>query len=338
MIQTIESYLENRPTITNNVKNAGAVKKVSPEGSPIENRSLQQPNVNKPSQQPNINRSAKKNVTCYNCFEEGHISINCPKPQRRIRCSECLRSGHLKENCTESGQGKDILRINCRETNSELTKEIKVNNVKLAAFIDPGSQQSLIGESAANEVGLLTHIQPRTLKGFGGGEFTTSRKLDVNIEMDKVLSKAELLVVDDDLIPKAILLGSDYICKSNERLIIQSGQCRWEEINVENAKIGTVTDEEKRRLFNALNEYSGCFGETLRSVGKFRISEMKIELNSNKPIVRKPFRIPFAKRAEVDKITSELLELDIIRQSSSSFSSPVVLVRKSNGEDTLCRL
>lgn len=36
---------------------------------------------------------------CFNCHGSGHISINCPQPQRRPRCSVCYKVGHGEETC-----------------------------------------------------------------------------------------------------------------------------------------------------------------------------------------------------------------------------------------------
>nr|XP_029717551.1 uncharacterized protein LOC115260633 [Aedes albopictus] len=36
---------------------------------------------------------------CFNCHGPGHISINCPQPQRRPRCPVCNKVGHGEETC-----------------------------------------------------------------------------------------------------------------------------------------------------------------------------------------------------------------------------------------------
>lgn len=43
-----------------------------------------------------------------------------------------------------------------------------------------------------------------------------------------------------------------------------------------------------------------------------------------------------AKRATVNAIIDELLELNIIRHSTSPYASPIVLMKKQKGEDRLC--
>lgn len=44
---------------------------------------------------------AKRNIKdeCFNCHGSGHISMNCPQPQRRSRCPLCNKVGHGEETC-----------------------------------------------------------------------------------------------------------------------------------------------------------------------------------------------------------------------------------------------
>ncbi|KAL1472068.1 hypothetical protein MTO96_039561 [Rhipicephalus appendiculatus] len=45
--------------------------------------------------------SEKGGLRCFNCNKYGHLSLNCPSPQRRARCNVCNRSGHEARNCRE---------------------------------------------------------------------------------------------------------------------------------------------------------------------------------------------------------------------------------------------
>uniref|UniRef100_T1JNG1 RNA helicase n=1 Tax=Strigamia maritima TaxID=126957 RepID=T1JNG1_STRMM len=46
--------------------------------------------------------AVEEDVTCYNCNEEGHMSKDCPKPQRSRRgCRNCGEDGHIAAECTE---------------------------------------------------------------------------------------------------------------------------------------------------------------------------------------------------------------------------------------------
>lgn len=63
---------------------------------------------------------------------------------------------------------------------------------------------------------------------------------------------------------------------------------------------------------------------------------MEIKVTSGKPIAKKPYNIPIPKQRIVEEIVDELWQLGIIRKSESLYASPIVLVRKQNGEEGLC--
>lgn len=63
---------------------------------------------------------------------------------------------------------------------------------------------------------------------------------------------------------------------------------------------------------------------------------MAINLQNNDPVVYRPYRLAVKEKEQVRTMVSELLENDIVRPSTSSYASPVVLVKKKNGEFRLC--
>ena len=63
---------------------------------------------------------------------------------------------------------------------------------------------------------------------------------------------------------------------------------------------------------------------------------MKISLMHDTPIFSRPRRLSYAERNQVREIVKNLLEKNIIRPSNSPYASPLVLVRKNNGEIRKC--
>lgn len=62
----------------------------------------------------------------------------------------------------------------------------------------------------------------------------------------------------------------------------------------------------------------------------------KINTGRNIPIKQRPRRLPYAYRDEADQQIQEMLANGIITPSVSPWSSPIVLVRKKNGDLRFC--
>lgn len=63
---------------------------------------------------------------------------------------------------------------------------------------------------------------------------------------------------------------------------------------------------------------------------------MKIHLTSEVPFYCSPRRLSYQEKEEVSKVVDDLLSQQIIRPSNSPYASPIVLVRKKNGEIRMC--
>jgi len=81
-------------------------------------------------------KSDKKLIVCFNCAENGHLSRNCPKPQKRNRCSDCNRV-HAKnepQNCGKPTAFSRAVKVKYRQFDNEVTiggkpaKAIDINN------------------------------------------------------------------------------------------------------------------------------------------------------------------------------------------------------------------
>ncbi|KAL0894307.1 hypothetical protein ABMA27_014304 [Loxostege sticticalis] len=121
------------------------------------------------------------------------------------------------------------------------------------------------------------------------------------------------------------------------------------------AVIGTVNDERLRidplfdnlnhdltdqsqidQLLTLLNKFSDLF---TRGFAKSRVNTGTLEIrlkNKDKFVERRPYRLSPVEREKVREIVSELIENNIVRESKSPYSSPVILVKKKNGDDRMC--
>lgn len=64
--------------------------------------------------------------------------------------------------------------------------------------------------------------------------------------------------------------------------------------------------------------------------------QMRIILNNEGPVYKRPRRLSEPERNQVEKQIAEWLSDDIIRPSTSDFASPTVLVKKKDGAIRIC--
>jgi hypothetical protein len=85
-----------------------------------------------------------------------------------------------------------------------------------------------------------------------------------------------------------------------------------------------------------LSDFANLFEEPT-GLPPFRSHDHAILLKSgSKPVCVRPYRYPYFGKEEIKRIVKELLETGFIRPSQSPFSSPVLLVKKTDGSSRMC--
>lgn len=104
-----------------------------------------------------------------------------------------------------------------------------------------------------------------------------------------------------------------------------------------NLNINSELDaNEKNRLLKLVNKYRHCFAVELKEIGCTKKIKMPIKLIKDEIVHYRPYRMALAEREQLKHIIKDLLDADIIQESDSSYSSPVLLVSKPNGDKRLC--
>lgn len=90
----------------------------------------------------------------------------------------------------------------------------------------------------------------------------------------------------------------------------------------------------KRELEKIIEKYSEVFVDSEGNIGHFLgpIKHRIDLIDQNKIVQQRPYRVPLQLREEMHKQIHDLLRQNIIRESNSPFSSPVVLVKKKDGK------
>lgn len=93
---------------------------------------------------------------------------------------------------------------------------------------------------------------------------------------------------------------------------------------------------QKEQCQTLLSKYKGCFSTGLHDLGYTSVAEMEIHLTDTTPVVYRPYRLSQSEREYVQGLVEEMMENGIVRESSSPYASPIVLVQKKSGEKRLC--
>ncbi|CAH2086561.1 unnamed protein product [Euphydryas editha] len=145
-----------------------------------------------------------------------------------------------------------------------------------------------------------------------------------------------------DLVPNRLLFRGLPLNKIDVMEVNSVRQCPNGSVNtseIDNAMIQVDDNIEActvTRLIGLLNDYRDCFAFSPKELGCISNTEMKIELNDKRPVVYRPYRLAHSERSIVRNMIQELEESGIVRQSSSEYASPIILVRKKSGDYRLC--
>lgn len=94
--------------------------------------------------------------------------------------------------------------------------------------------------------------------------------------------------------------------------------------------------EQREQLASFLAKYCFLFATEDKDLGYTDKVQHEIHLTDDVPVVQPYRRIPPTQYGEVREHISELLKKGVIKESSSAYASPIVLVRKSDGTLRLC--
>ena len=129
------------------------------------------------------------------------------------------------------------------------------------------------------------------------------------------------------------IIGGDEDLSVNDEEMIELANCHQKE-TVKDVKLGIeLTKTQQEEMMDTLVRYEEVFSDI---PGKTNVIEHKIELTNNNPVRSRPYPLPYALRENLKREIQDMLSLGIIRESNSSFVSPIVIVKKKDGSDRIC--
>lgn len=95
----------------------------------------------------------------------------------------------------------------------------------------------------------------------------------------------------------------------------------------------SLSSTETKQLEQILCDFSDVFSE---EIGHVDMASHTIDTGDHAPIKQRPRRLPYVYRDEANKQIRDMLEQNVIQPSTSPWSSPIVLVRKKDGQLRFC--
>nr|GEZ56714.1 hypothetical protein [Tanacetum cinerariifolium] len=245
----------------------------------------------------------RKDVTCFNCNEKGHLKRDCPK---------------LKKN----GQGENnhgvvykLGAVDAQQDPKVVTGSFLLNNRYATSLFDSGANKSFV----STKFSTLIYIEPVELDTFYDIELADGK---VNLEV--------LIIIGMDWLSRydaAILCG-----KRKARKYIENG-CELFLAQV------TKQGSKEKRLEDVLviRDFPEVFPDELPGLSPPRQVEFRIDLiPSDAPVARAPYRLAPSKMKELSEKLQELSEKGFIRLSSSPWGASILFVKKKDRSFRMC--
>nr|XP_037869898.1 uncharacterized protein LOC110385666 isoform X2 [Bombyx mori] len=323
------------------------------------------------NKRPRFLNSTSSNSSCHICKRTNHTTNECyykmvteSKPEQRNKtttettkevtsyqndkttiCSFCKIPGHSFETCFKRERALTS-NVNYVAGSKLAPIQVKFGSKSFQAIFDSGAECSLMRESVAAQIPGKRLQTADYLKGIGQFPVLSIATLVTVGVIDNINVELQFHIVADYEMTTDILVGMNLINNTNLTMTITSGGTRLARqphvnqvqcINpiFDKLDCDLTNEEDIAKLRTLLNKYQHLF---IRGYPTTRVKTGELEIrlkNPNKYVERRPYRLSPIERERVRAIVKELMEHGIVRESKSPYSSPIILVKKKNGDDRI---
>ena len=104
----------------------------------------------------------------------------------------------------------------------------------------------------------------------------------------------------------------------------------------QNIQIGNIEDGQKEEIRKLIRKYSEICAISNTKLGRTNIVKHRINTGDHKPVSRKPYRANEEKEKMIKEELDKMIKDGVVRESESSWSSPVVIIDKKDGSKRFC--
>lgn len=212
-----------------------------------------------------------------------------------------------------------------------------INSYFVNALVDSGASVSLINQRYVNNVKRISNYNVMCTNG---SNLEIMGKISCEIKFNNVS------ILHNFLVPKNLkydaIIGYDFLSKHNcildmfnKLFKINKETINFDFVNYTQCNLLSNTKDFNSELKNLLLNFDNIFSKDKYDIGKCSIIEHTINVRGD--AVRQPLRrLPHFLRNYVKSEIENMLNAGIITSSKSPWASPMVLVKKKNGEHRVC--
>lgn len=310
--------------------------------------------MSKPSKRRRV--ESRFSGKCYNCGKTGHKKEECrllsansetsnkksnSSKKHNTECSFCKRMGHEEKNCWKKNGKPKVLCVNIRRCAIMPRATVPYENQfqSFSYLVDSGADTSVIHEHVVRQINGNIVPQDMPLTGLGNEIVPTLGRCTLLVTLQEATIEIDFAVVPNSTIPEVdALIGWEVISRPGLEIVrrdhgidlclktsVGNRICSAQKINV------SGLDERQKMILDQILKKVRTAAPSVVTTGK-----LKIQLTDDIPVVFRPRRLAYSERIQVKKIIEDMLKEGIIRESSSPYASPIVLVQKKNGSLRLC--
>lgn len=165
-------------------------------------------------------------LKCFNCGEPGNFSNKCPQPPKRHRCTTCNKVHPNNGNCVKPEAS--TRRLGATNQDKCFYKTIIVQSKPYTAFIDTGSQASMVRETVAQQLDAKRCKCAMQIHGICGGVRILNETIIIELIINNTVTEALMYIAEDKIVQQDFFIGQDILVNPNLTLKFENGMMTFE--------------------------------------------------------------------------------------------------------------